>query len=447
MELVKIVAEEFDRIYGARVENFIESERRDYHLAKSVLYETAYSVYHIVEKGERIGFITLWQFDGFTFVEHFVIYQAFRNQGFGEKVLNILKRSGKPIVLECERAVESLAKRRLSFYERNGFYRNDVDYYQPPYRKSDAPVPMELLSFPRANKNVDEIVKILQKQVYKMKICDMHVHSCFSDGSSTPTELINEAISIGLSAIALTDHNNIGGAEEFLKASKGKDVQAVIGVEFSTDYGNKELHILGLFIAPEHYDKVAKYCEQIIINKENSNKIMIERLKKAGYDIDYGEVRANCKGTMNRAHIGAVLYKKGYTKTIEEVFEKILSKDGCIYESARRLDVFKTIKFIRSIGAIPVLAHPFLDLTESELRVFLAKATANGLIGMETDYTTYSDEQTALARKIAEEYGLKRSGGSDYHGVNKDRVALAKGRGNLIIPYSIYENLRPKKGE
>lgn len=167
MELIKILAEEFDRIYGAMVENFIESERRDYPLAKSLLNETAYAVYHVVKKGERVGFITLWQFDGFTFVEHFVIYQAFRNQGLGENVLNLLKRGDKPIVLECERAVNLLASRRLAFYERNGFCRNDVDYYQPPYRKSDVPVPMELLSFPYSIKNVDEIIKTLQKQVYK----------------------------------------------------------------------------------------------------------------------------------------------------------------------------------------------------------------------------------------------------------------------------------------
>ncbi|MBQ8725528.1 MAG: PHP domain-containing protein [Clostridia bacterium] len=280
-----------------------------------------------------------------------------------------------------------------------------------------------------------------------MQICDMHVHSCFSDGSSTPAQLIEEGLSVGLSAIALTDHNNIGGAEEFLKASCGKDIKAVVGTEFSTDYGDKELHILGLFIQKEHFKKVTAYCERVILNKEKSNRVMIDRLKKAGYDIDYDEVKRNCQGTMNRAHIGAVLFKKGYTKTIEEVFDTILSKSGGIYESAKRLDAFETIKFIRSIGAVPVLAHPFLDLNESELRVFLAKATANGLIGMETEYTTYSPEQTFLARQIASEFGLKRSGGSDYHGCRKENVALATGRGNLAIPYSIYQDLRPEKGE
>ena len=280
-----------------------------------------------------------------------------------------------------------------------------------------------------------------------MQICDMHVHSCFSDGSSTPAELIEEGLSVGLSAMALTDHNNIGGAEEFLAASKGKDIQAVVGVEFSTDYCQRELHILGLFVENEHYSKVAKYCEQVLISKEKSNIEMVERLKNAGYDIDYDQIKSSCKGSMNRAHIGAELYRKGYTKSIDEVFETILSKSGEYYVSAKRLDAFETIKFIRSIGAVPVLAHPFLDLNESQLRVFLARATAIGLIGMETEYTTYSNEQTLLARAIADEFGLKRSGGSDYHGVRKENVALAKGRGNLSVPYAIYENLRPKKGE
>ena len=199
-----------------------------------------------------------------------------------------------------------------------------------------------------------------------------------------------------------------------------------------------------MFIKEESLGAVNSVCEQVRKNKDESNRIMIKRLQDAGYDITYEEVSATCKGTMNRAHIGEVLYKKGYTKTVKEVFSTILSKKGNIYHSAKRLDVFKTIEFIKSTGAVPVLAHPFLDLDEQSLREFLTLAKPYGLEGMETVYSTYSEEETLLAKRIVKEYDLKESGGSDFHGYRKNDISLAIGRGNLVIPYDFCKNLRPR---
>ena len=277
-----------------------------------------------------------------------------------------------------------------------------------------------------------------------MKICDLHAHTHFSDGTFSPTELVNEAKRVGLSAVALTDHNNLGGAREFLTAIKGTGIDPVVGVEFSTDYGEKELHILGLFIGEEHFNAVDEKAKKVRDNKENSNREMIARLNKAGYNLDYDEIAKRCSGTMNRAHIGEELYRKGYTSSVEEVFSTVLSKSGQFYVPAERLNVFETIEFIKSIGAVAVLAHPFLDLTESQLREFLQVAVKFGLDGMETVYTTYTDEQTLLAKAIIKEFGLKESGGSDFHGYRKKGIELATGKGNLKIPYSFYENLKPK---
>ncbi len=276
-----------------------------------------------------------------------------------------------------------------------------------------------------------------------MRICDLHAHTYFSDGSYSPTELVQEAKRVGLSAIAITDHNNVGGVEEFLNECEKQNIEGIIGTEFSTDYKNIELHVLGLFIKKESLASVNSICEEVRKNKDESNRIMIKRLQENGYDISYEEIMANCKGTMNRAHIGEVLHKKGYTKTVKEVFSTILSKKGKIYHAAKRLDVFKTIEFIRSIGATPVLAHPFLDLTENELREFLPIAISHGLKGIETVYSTYSEEETLLAKQIAKEFNLKESGGSDFHGSRKIDISLATGKGNLVIPYDFCENLRP----
>ncbi len=276
-----------------------------------------------------------------------------------------------------------------------------------------------------------------------MKICDLHTHSCYSDGTFTPRELIEKAKEVGLSAIALTDHNNMGGVKEFLSLAEEFGIVGVAGVEFSTDYKDKELHVLGLFISAEHFDKVESVCEEVRKNKEKSNRKMIENLNKLGYELDYDEIKGYCKGTMNRAHIGEALYKKGYIKDVKSVFETLLSKSGQVYVPAKRIDVFKAITFIKSIGAVAVLAHPFLDLTETELREFLDVAVPLGLDGMETVYSEFTDKQTVVLKEIARQYAIKESGGSDFHGYRKKDISLAVGKGNLQIPYEFYLNLRP----
>ena len=267
-----------------------------------------------------------------------------------------------------------------------------------------------------------------------MKYCDLHTHSHFSDGTYSPAELINEAERLGLSALVLCDHNTTGGLGEFLAAAKGKRVRAIAGIEFSTDYGEIELHIVGMFVDPCHFDAVNELVGELRRRKEESNLTLIANLAADGYDIDYDEIKNGAKGIVNRAHIAAKLTEKGYTGSIKDAFDTLLSKESKYYVQPRRLDVFETVKFIKSIGAVAVLAHPFLNLSERELREFLPLAKACGLDAMETVYSTYDDATAALAAKMAHEFGLKESGGSDFHGERKPDIALGVGRGNLRVP-------------
>ena len=259
--------------------------------------------------------------------------------------------------------------------------------------------------------------------------CDLHTHSNFSDGTYTPAELIDEAVRLGLSAIALTDHNCISGLAEFKSAAEGKPINAVPGVEFSTDYGETELHIVALFIKEESYEKINALVDDLKKRKEKCNLELIERLNAGGYIIDLEKLHGESRGQINRAHIAHQLMMAGYVKSIEEAFDTLLSKNGKFYTQPKRLDVFEVIKFIKSIGAVSVLAHPFLNLSEPELREFLPKAKAAGLHAMETLYSKFDDETTALARKIASEYGIFESGGSDFHGWRKPGIELGTGRG------------------
>ncbi len=269
-------------------------------------------------------------------------------------------------------------------------------------------------------------------------LCDLHMHSTFSDGTDTPAELITIAEEKGLGAVALTDHNTVAGLREFLAAADEKKVRAIAGTEFSTDYNGTELHILGLFLKEEHYGIITNLLEDYRLRKEQSNIDLVEKLNAAGYAIDYAHIKASTpKGQVNRALIAAELTRLGYTESIQAAFKQLLSPKCGYYVPPTRPDPFEMIRFIKSLGAVAVLAHPFLNLQEAQLREFLEEAVPCGLDGMEVLYSTYDDETTATAKKVADDFGLLHSGGSDYHGGNKPHIQMGSGQGNLSVPQGL----------
>ena len=273
--------------------------------------------------------------------------------------------------------------------------------------------------------------------------CDLHTHSCFSDGTCTPEEIIRLAVAAGLSAVALTDHNTVTGLPDFLAAAETADILAVPGVEISTGWQGKELHIVGLFLKPRDLDAVSAFLEIINIRKEENNRKLIHTLHNAGFSLDYDTIRRNHpEGSINRAVIASALLEKGYVSSVKEAFRTLLSEKHGYYIPPERIDVFDAITFLRSVHAVPVLAHPFLSLSEGELRQFLPEAKNHGLLAMETRYSTYTPEIQILALTIAREYGLLSSGGSDFHGDNKPDIALGTGKGTLHIPAEIAETLQ-----
>ena len=275
-------------------------------------------------------------------------------------------------------------------------------------------------------------------------MCDLHTHSTCSDGSLTPTELVREAEAIGLDAIALCDHNTVAGLPEFLRAAEGSRVEAIAGCEFSSDYHDIDLHIIGLMISPERFSDVSALLEETQRLKEQSNRALVANLAKDGYVIDYPALRAQAgDGFINRANIGQALLERGYVSSVKEAFTKLLTSKGKYYTPPPRMSCFDVIDFIKSIGAVAVLAHPFLNFKEEPLlRAFLEEAKEHGLDAMETVYSSYSGETTALARQIAAEYSLKESGGSDFHGTAKPTISLGIGKGNLKVPTQFLNNLK-----
>ena len=269
-----------------------------------------------------------------------------------------------------------------------------------------------------------------------MKFCDLHTHSIFSDGTDSPAQIIDNALRLGLSAVALCDHNTVDGLPDFLSAAEGKAIEAIAGAEFSVDYGGIELHLLGLFLPVSCFAKVEQLLAEARQRKLQSNLDLIHDLNEAGYRIDFESMqRATPNGNLNRAHIAQALTDLAYTASMEEAFDTVLSQINGFYKPPQRIAFWDMLDFLTSIGAVPVLAHPFLQLDETQLTQLLPKAKARGLAGMECLYSTYDEATTALSFRLAQKFALKPSGGSDYHGNKKPDIALGTGKGNLQIPY------------
>jgi predicted metal-dependent phosphoesterase TrpH len=276
-------------------------------------------------------------------------------------------------------------------------------------------------------------------------LCDLHTHSHYSDGTDAPKELIEAAEALGLASIALCDHNTVSGLPEFLEAAEGKRVTAVPGIEISADHAGTELHILGLFLPLDRLGEVSDLMEAVQIRKRESNRALIEALCAAGYRVDYDAIAGKTpNGDFNRAHIAAALTEQGYTPSISAAFGTLLSEERGFYRPPARLDAYEVIDFLSSIGAVSVLAHPSLNLSEAALLRFLPKAKMYGLCGMETRYSLYDGKTEARMTEIAHDFDLCESGGSDYHGKNKPDICLMRGRGTLSVPQIFSEGLRAR---
>ena len=274
-----------------------------------------------------------------------------------------------------------------------------------------------------------------------MTFCDLHIHSYYSDGSDSPRAIVEKAAAIGLRAVALTDHNTAAGLGEFADEAARLGINAVAGVELSTLYREKELHLLGLFIPQEHYKSIEAFTDEYKNLKTQSNIDLISKLCAAGYLLDYAQIEKTAKGNINRAHIAAELVRLGYIGSINEAFDKILAQRHGFYSPPPRPDLFETIAMLRSLSILPVLAHPLQELSADELRELLPMAIKAGLVGIEILHSSYSEEQKRIADEIAKEFNILASGGSDYHGNNKPDISLGTGKGDLQIPAELYDKL------
>jgi hypothetical protein len=280
-----------------------------------------------------------------------------------------------------------------------------------------------------------------------MKYIDLHVHSTCSDGTVTPTELVDLAVKQGLSAFALTDHDTLRGIPEAKKAcelyqKQGTDIHVIPGVEISAAFKKADIHILGLNVDLENKELI-ETLDEAELARDNRNRKMADNLAGAGLDISYEKVLAlDPKAVITRAHFAKYLVKKGYVATNKEAFNKYLHTKSPYYVCREYLPPETVITLILNAGGVPVLAHPLLyHLPEEELRKLVAHLKECGLKGLEAIYTRNSRQDEDFSRRLAKENGLLISGGSDFHGTNKPDIQMGVGTGNLQIPFSLLDEL------
>ena len=240
----------------------------------------------------------------------------------------------------------------------------------------------------------------------------MHIHTNSSDGILTPTEVVEWSKKLGLQGIAITDHDTVDGIEEGLKtASKYDDFIVIPGIEFSTLYKEKEIHILGYFFDYKNRD-LLNMTEKIKAHRNNRARLMIELLKNLGIDIKIEEViQDHEESSIGRPHIARILVSKGYAHSIQEAFDKYLNKGKPAYVGRYKLSLEESVKIIDSASGIPVLAHPgLIDKT-----IDIHEICNLGIKGMEVYHTQHSLEDTRIFLSMAKEMKLIITGGSDYH--------------------------------
>lgn len=268
-----------------------------------------------------------------------------------------------------------------------------------------------------------------------MKLVDLHVHSTASDGSFTPTEVVNAANEAGLTAIALTDHDTVSGIKEALEASDSLDLEVIPGVELSCIYKEKEIHILGLFI--NHTDPdLLDFLTAAEKKRNGRNEKMLEAFQADGFDITLEDLLdGNPDTVVTRAHFARALLKKGYVSSPDQAFKKYLNPDCLYYRKREMITPEESIRAIRNAGGFPVLAHPCqykFGWKETEELILYLKSL--GMHGLECYHSSNNQHESGKLCSIALKHDLAITGGSDFHGAAKPDIKLGVGRGGLRVP-------------
>jgi predicted metal-dependent phosphoesterase TrpH len=248
---------------------------------------------------------------------------------------------------------------------------------------------------------------------------DLHVHSNHSDGLLTPQQLVELAEKLGLSGIALTDHDTLDGIDEFMETETSTDIKRISGVEVSAKFQGQEVHILGYFV-PSGDSPIEQRLKAIRESRQTRFPKMVEKLRGIDIEVDEREVQKilNEVESPGRPHLARLLIASGVVKDINEAFKKYLATGRPGYVEREKIEVMEAIRLLRESGAVPVLAHPLL-IDDVDLKEFLPELQRHGLEGVEVDYGYRKESlmsRVDALRTLVRGQGLLATGGSDFHG-------------------------------
>lgn len=285
-----------------------------------------------------------------------------------------------------------------------------------------------------------------------MRAIDLHTHTAKSDGSYTPAALVDYAVLKNLAAVAVTDHDTVEGLDEalsraaFLKEKGLPSVEVVPGIEFSTNYEKQDVHIVGLYIS-YNSDTFQKALDNFVNSRITRNIKMCENLREAGIDISYEKLQALYPGAViTRAHYAAYLLNHGYVKSQHDAFAMYLGDHTKYFVPREKVTPCQAVELILKAEGVPVLAHPPLyHMGNDRLDALTASLKEAGLMGIESFYCTYNNQDIRDMMRLADKYGLLLSGGSDFHGINKPGLDLGCGYGSLFVPEELLQKIKEAK--
>ncbi|MGD9849652.1 MAG: PHP domain-containing protein [Nitrospirales bacterium] len=281
-----------------------------------------------------------------------------------------------------------------------------------------------------------------------MSRIDLHTHTTWSDGSYSPTELVKWAHQHDIQTLAITDHDTTEGIDEALAISQTLRMDLIPGIEISTRFREREIHVLGYFI---NYQDASFQTRIRNLQSTRLQRIqeILHKLTLNGITLYLEDVqRLAGSGSIGRPHIAQLLIQQAYVSTFREAFERYLGVRGKAYVPRDVPEASDIFSWIREAGGLAILAHPFWEgFRQEDVDPACRTLAENGLQGLEVFYGTFSAKQISFNLHLAKRFNLLVSGGSDFHGTFKPEIAIGKGKGSLKVPQTALDNLRKAAGQ
>jgi predicted metal-dependent phosphoesterase TrpH len=283
---------------------------------------------------------------------------------------------------------------------------------------------------------------------------DLHCHSTASDGTLSPTDVVRLARDRQLVGLALTDHDTIGGVAEAAAEAVRVGIEFMPGIEISAEYPHPgTMHILGYGVDPDS-PSLRDLTRKLLEGRDNRNPRIVQKLQELGVSITMEEVEAQAgkdkdpAAVVGRPHIAAILNHKGYVTSIKQAFDKYLAPGGLAYFDKERLTPRRAVEMIHESGGLPVLAHPVQLRTQNdaELERVVKDLADLGLSGLEIIHSDHTPELVEKYTRMADRFGLLKTGGSDFHGSNKKDIDLGTAKGRRV-PRELMDKLVARHAE